>query len=175
MPVEVKGAIELRKALRDYAPDLAKKLNLEMAVALKPIVAEARGFLPSVSPLSGWAPRENSKAKFPTYDPKVVKAGVKYKVSPSKRNRQGFRSLAQVKNASAAGAIYETAGRKNLGGNFSPKLGGSLEGRDKMRGRAIYRAWEQDQGKANTAVIRAIESAGKAFAAKGMIFRKAKR
>jgi hypothetical protein len=44
-----------------------------------------------------------------------------------------------------------------------------------MRGRAIFRAWEQDQGKANTAVIRAIESAGKAFEAKGMIFRKAKR
>jgi hypothetical protein len=175
MPVEVKGAIELRKALRDYAPDLAKKLNLEMASALKPIVAEARGFMPSVSPLSGWAPRDNSKGKFPTYDGKVAKAGVKYKVSPSKKNRQGFRSLAQVKNASAAGAIYETAGRKNPGGKFSPKLGGSLEGRDKMRGRAIYRAWEQDQGKANTAVIRAIESAGKAFEAKGMIFRKAKR
>ena len=34
MPVEVKGAIELRKALRDYAPDLAKKLNLEMTTAL---------------------------------------------------------------------------------------------------------------------------------------------
>lgn len=175
MPVEVKGVIELRKALRDYAPDLAKKLNLEMATALKPVVAEARGFMPSASPLSGWAPRENSKGKFPTYDGKVAKAGIKYKVNPSKKNRRGFRSLAQIKNVSAAGAIYETAGRKNPGGKFSPKLGGSLEGKDKMRGRAIYRAWEQDQGVANTAVMRAIESAGKAFAAKGLIFRKAKR
>jgi hypothetical protein len=175
MPVEVKGAIELRKALRDYAPDLAKKLNLEMTTALKPIVAEARGFMPSTSPLSGWAPRENSSAKFPTYDGKTAQLGIKYKVTPSKRNSRGFRSLAQIKNASAAGAIYETAGRKVPGGNFSSRLGGSLEGRDKMRGRAIFRAWEQDQGKANTAVIRAIESAAKAFNAKGMIFRKAKR
>ena len=78
MPVEVKGAIELRKALRDYAPDLAKKLNFEMAAALKPIVNQARGFMPSQSPLSGWAVRENSKGKFPMFDPVIAKKGIVY-------------------------------------------------------------------------------------------------
>ena len=157
MPVEVKGAIELRKALRDYAPDLAKKLNFEMAAALKPIVNQARGFMPSQSPLSGWAVRENSKGTFPMYDPVIAKKGIVYKVSPSKRNSRGFRSLASLRNKSAAGAIYETAGRKNPGGNFSPRLPGSLTGSRKMAGRAIFRAWSEDKGKTNAAVIKAIE------------------
>mgnify|MGYP003336118453 CR=1 FL=1 len=49
MPVSVKGVIELRKALRAYSPDLAKGLNKEMSAELKPIVRQARGFLPSDS------------------------------------------------------------------------------------------------------------------------------
>ena len=175
MPVEVKGAIELRKALRDYAPDLAKKLNFEMAAALKPIVNQARGFMPSQSPLSGWAVRENSKGKFPMFDPVIAKKGIVYKVSPSKRNSRGFKSLASLRNKSAAGAIYETAGRKNPGGNFSSRLPGSIIGQGKMSGRALFKAYAENEGKAQSAVLKAIEDAYKAFQKKGLVFRKAKR
>ena len=170
MPVEVKGAIELRKALRDYAPDLAKKLNFEMAAALKPIVNQARGFMPSQSPLSGWAVRENSKGKFPMFDPVIAKKGIVYKVSPSKRNSRGFKSLASLRNKSAAGAIYETAGRKNPGGNFSPRLPGSIYGTGKMSGRALFKAYAENQGKAQVAVLKAIDDAYKAFQKKGQVF-----
>lgn len=175
MAVEVKGAIELRKALRDYAPDLAKKLNFEMAAALKPIVNQARGFMPSQSPLSGWAVRENSKGKFPMYDPVLAKKGIAYKVSPSKRNSSGFRSLASLINKSASGAIYETAGRKNPGGNFSPRLPGAIYGTGKMSGRALFKAYAENQGRAQDAVLKAIDDAYKAFQKKGQVFRKAKR
>jgi hypothetical protein len=175
MPVEVKGAIELRKALRDYAPDLAKKLNFEMAAALKPVVNEAKGFMPSQSPLSGWAVRKSSKARFPMYDPIVAKKGITYKVSPSKSNSRGFKSLARLWNKSAAGAIYETAGRKNPAGNFSPRLSGSIKGQGKMAGRALYRAYIDNRGAAQDAVLKAIESAYQEFQKKGMVFRKAKR
>jgi hypothetical protein len=54
MPVQVKGGIELRKALKKYTPDLAKEMQKEMASLLKPITAKARGFIPSDAPLSGW-------------------------------------------------------------------------------------------------------------------------
>jgi hypothetical protein len=175
MAVEVKGAIELRKALREYAPDLAKKLNFEMASALKPIVIQARGFMPSQSPLSGWAIRENSKGKFPMYDPVYAKKGISYKISPSKPNSKGFRSLASLINKSASGAIYETAGRKNPGGNFSPRLPGTLTGTGKMVGRALFKAYALNQGKAQDAVLKAIDDAYKAFQKKGQVFRKVKR
>ena len=175
MPVEVKGAIELRKALRNYAPDLAKKLNFEMAAELKPIVNQARGFMPTQSPLSGWAVRENSKGRFPMFDPVIAKKGIVYKVSPSKRNSRGFKSLASLRNKSAAGAIYETAGRKNPGGNFSSRLPGSIIGQGKMSGRALFKAYAENEGTAQDAVLKAIEDAYKAFQKKGLVFRKAKR
>ena len=157
MPVAVKGGIELRRALRKFTPDLAKETQKEMGALLKPITAKARGYIPSQAPLSGWG-KASETAKFPTYNARAAKGGVGYKTTPSRPNRQGFRSLARIQNASASGAIYETAGRKNPGGNFSPRLPGTLVGRGKMAGRAIFRAWSEDNGKTNAAVIKAIQS-----------------
>jgi len=161
MPVAVKGGIELRKALKKFTPDLAKEMQLEMAALLKPIASKARGFIPSDAPLSGWG-KASVDARW-YWDGRAAKKGVGYKTTPSKANRSGFRSLARIQNASMSGAIYETAGRKNPGGNFSPRLPGQLVGSRKMAGRAIFRAWSEDNGKTNAAVIKAIEDARDKF------------
>lgn len=122
MPVELKGADNLRKALREFEPDLAKATTKQMAAALAPITNKARGFLPSNSQmLSGWtsasASIETTKYReFPKYDQATAKRGVKFSTRPSKPNKRGFVSLARVVNNSAGGAIYETAGRKNPDG-----------------------------------------------------------
>jgi hypothetical protein len=166
MPTEVKGATKLRKALREYEPDLAKETTKELGNLLKPIAAKARGFMPAESPLSGWAERADGKGRFPTYNPSIAKRGITYKTSPSRPNNRGWRSLVSLLNKSVAGAIYETAGRKNPGGNFSPRLGGDPKGNGKMQGRGIFRAWNEDQGKTQGAVIRALESAAAKFNAK---------
>ena len=183
MPVEMRGAVDLRKALRDFAPDLAKDLNKEIAAALKPIVRDARGFVPSTSPMRGWAVRNPSRARFPFFDSNVIKRGIGYKTSPSKPNSHGFHSLAEINNKTAIGAIYETAGRKNPYGQpwvgpgkketqkkFShsnnPGAGAKfienlepLVGRGNDRGRLIYKAWENDRGRARDAYFKAINSA----------------
>jgi len=119
MPVEVKGAKNLRKALRKFEPDLAKMTTKEMAAALKPITNKARGFMPAnAQMLSGWTSASSSAdttnyRHFPKYDQTEAKRGVKYSTSPSKPNKRGFVSLARIINTSAGGAIYETAGRKS--------------------------------------------------------------
>ena len=60
MPTEVRGAIALRKALRQFEPDLAKETTKEIASFLKPVVTKARGFLPSNEEVpSGWVKRPN--------------------------------------------------------------------------------------------------------------------
>lgn len=166
MPTALKGGVKLRKALRDFTPDLAKETTKQIGGLLKPVTVKARGYMPAESPLSGWAVRPDSKAKFPMYDPSLAKRGIAYKTSPSRANRRGWRSLISILNKSAAGAIYETAGRRNAGGNFSPRLGGELKGRDKLQGRGIFRAWEEDQGKTQGAVIKAIENSAAKFNAK---------
>ena len=125
MAVELKGADKLRKALREFEPDLAKKTTKEMAAALKPITNKARGFMPANgSMLSGWTSASSSTETtnyrhFPKYDQTQAKRGVKYSTSPSKPNKRGFVSLARIINSSAGGAIYETAGRKNANGQPS--------------------------------------------------------
>ena len=164
MPASVKGAVALRKSLRAFTPDLAKALPKEVAAALKPITKSAKGYLPdNSSVLSGWIARENSQSRFPAYDAKIAKAGIGYKTTPSKPNRRGFRSLARVFNKSAAGAIYETMGRKTPSSRFvqnqTGKYASQMKGDQKMEGRALFRAYEENNGKARDAVLAAIQSA----------------
>lgn len=214
MPTEVKGAVELRIALKHYAPDLSLQMQKEIASFLKPLVAKARGFLPADDEmLSGWTKPITSEGikyrPFPKYSQAVAKRGITFSTAPSKANRQGFRYLARVINKSAPGAIVETAGRKNPQGapqdpnggyntstgeyvkietyhstnsrynkSLNPNAGKQFINRlnsavgpvinadirtgpgrrsRKKSGRLIFRAWKEDQGRANAAIIKAIE------------------
>jgi hypothetical protein len=173
MPTEVKGAVELRKALRNFTPDLAKGLTKEMSQALKPIVKVARGYMPNDNQiLSNWgitgkqitaASSAFNTSSFPKYVPSIVKANIGFKTSPSKKNSRGFRSLAQVFNKTRAGAIYEIAGRKNPESvfvqNLDNKFPSKIKGTGNRQGRGLYRAYEEDNGKALLAVLKAIENA----------------
>lgn len=173
MPASVKGGVELRKALRQFTPDLAKGLTREMSQALKPVVRVARGYMPNDNQiLSNWgvsgrqitaASSAFNTSSFPKYVPSIVKASVGFKTSPSKRNSRGFRSLAQLFNKSRAGAIYEVAGTKNSASRFVQNLDGKfpseIKGTGNRQGRALYRAYEEDNGRALSAVLKAIDSA----------------
>jgi hypothetical protein len=163
MPTEVKGALALRKALKQFEPDLAKETTKEIAKFLKPLVRDARGFLPSNSDVpSGWLKRDNAKGRWAQryYDQAEARRGIGYKTSPSKPNRNGFVSLASVNSKNIGAIIYEWAGRTaGITGNFSPKLPGTLKGKNKgMTGRALFKAYAEDEGKARAGVIKAIEA-----------------
>lgn len=167
MPTSVQGALSLRKALKDFTPDLAKQTNKELANFLKPVVKSARSFIPGNSAVpSGWLVG-NQKGTWErvAFDSGVAKRGIGYKTTPSKVNRSGFRALVSILNKTGAGAIYETAGRKSgVIGNFSPKLGGSIVGQgQKMQGRAMFKAYAEDQGKAKGHVLSAIFNASNKF------------
>lgn len=187
MATELKNATEVRRALIKFAPDLQKELTKEWAKTLKPVVARARGFVPSESPMSGWAARPYSEAKFPMFNPDTIRKGIVYQTTPSKPTRSGYVNLVRIKNKSAAGAIYETAGRKNGQGQewVGPRAGGAskgvsrsnnpyagnqfisnlgnLYGSKKNTGRLIYRAWAETQGKANATIIKALETTTERF------------
>lgn len=189
MRVEIRGNADLRKAMRRFTPDLEKALRKEIGNALRPVVKDAKGFVPAISPMSGWAGRSFSEGKFPTFNAGVIKAGIKYSATPSKINDQGFSSMASVQNNSRVGSIYEGAGRANPNGqpwvgpkgpasnryshSRNPKAGqqfianlpplvGSLKG----QGRLIYRAWANNKGKAEGAVNKAIDTAITQFRAR---------
>jgi hypothetical protein len=113
MPIELSGVDELRKALKQYAPDLDKQLKKDLTLATQSVVNAARGFVPATPPLSNWG---RDGGNFPIYNAATIRNGIRLSTARSKINKNGFASSVRIVNANAAGAIYETAGRKNPGG-----------------------------------------------------------
>jgi len=160
MPTELKGANALRKALKKFDPDLDKATRDEMVGFLKPLVKKARGYMPANSSMpSGWV-GSAEPGQFPKYDAGLARRGVGYKLTPTKPNRQGWVQTVSIHNKTAAGAIFETAGRK------SGNTGSALTGSGKSAGRAMFKAYKEDEGKAKAGVIKALEKAAAKFNAK---------
>jgi len=198
VPVEVKGLRETRRALAKYAPDLKREVDKDARNRLKIMVTAARGFAPTSLPrnLHGWAITTKglkitaqtsafSSRTFPLYQAGEVRSGIKYDTGFSKSNSRGFRSLYELRNKSAAGAIYELAGRINPEGlpwegptaapgnrkvshSLNPKAGAwfidEIDKQDNQRqikgkkeGRLIYRAVEADNGRFIRSIIESMK------------------
>jgi hypothetical protein len=156
MPVEVKGIVEVQKALKKFAPDLYKEMNKEIRSAMREVVNEARTNVPNqIQGLSGWqdqgkevVSRTAGKARgFPKYNPDVIRKGLTYSLGRSRRNYSGFVNVYRLLNRSAAGAIYETAGRKNPDGRapvqsaiYQNQITQGTEGYYFYKGKKIARA-----------------------------------
>ena len=163
MPTELKGANELRKALKKFSPDLDKATRDEMVGFLKPLVRKAKGFLPANDQMpSGFVKHDVKTATFPMYDASEARRGVGYKLTPTKPNRQGWSSTVSIHSKRAAAVIYDWAGRKSSS-QFVSVLPNSLAGSGKMSGRALFKAYKEDEGKAKAGVIKALEKAAAKF------------
>ena len=191
MPVVIEGVVGLRKALTQLAPDIKKELDKEVREALKPIIEDARSKVPATAPgglfnynYPGYERKSRTSRKrgFPSYDPKAIRKGLTYSVATSRMKQSGFVSLFTLFNKSASGAIIETAGRLNPGGDpesqsnnrdagrrFIGAMNGvgalkDYSGRGQMStGRLLYAAYYRNQGKAVNATLIAIEKAKQTF------------
>ena len=195
MPAVVQGLVETKRALREFAPDLKRALDREARSFLGVMVRDAKGFVPADSPLSGWQIHSKGRAisvqtsafstrAFPLFQTAEIKAGLGYKVGGMKTTRTGFKAEYALVNKSAAGAIYETAGRVNPQGlpwvgpsasptnkkvshSRNPKAGkqfiDAIDQKDGYRqihgrhdGRLAFRAVEKDNGKAIRGITDAV-------------------
>lgn len=185
MPVVVEGIVGLRKALNAYAPALRKEMDKDVRNALKPIIADARSKVPSVSVLNNWnEPNQERKSRtgrasaFPSYNSSIVRRGLTYSLAGKRDSRTGFVSLFNLLNRSAVGAIIETSGRANPSGSDrsqsnNPNAGqqfinamnqiGTLtdySNKGKMTtGRLLYAAYARNQGRALDAIMKSVASA----------------
>jgi hypothetical protein len=140
--------------------------------------------------------RTSKSRGFPKYDSSQIKRGLTYSLGATRRNRYGFSGLYSLFNKSAPGAIVEVAGRVNplgrpqmgnhgskstqkFGRSNNPDAGrrfvGAMNGvgplkqydkYDRGRGRLLYAAYAENQGKAVDATFKAIDKASKAFMAR---------
>jgi hypothetical protein len=185
MPVEIKGLSETLSAMRKFEPDLAKNLNKEVREALTPVKKKAQGFFPSeISGLSNWMLKTKGRTinqqtsafaavgHFPKYNRAIAIRGIKIFLGRTRPNSKGFITFYRISNITAVGAIYETAGRKNgqsrrkykstnpnAGTHFIAAINSNqMAGEGYKRGRALYKAWDEDQGKAFGHVIKAVDA-----------------
>jgi len=183
MPVNVTGVKELIAAMDAVDSNLNKSMQAEIKAVMIPIRDKAKGYMPANSDvLSGWrkinVTAEQNYRAFPFYDQDIARNGIYYSKGASRKNKAGFSMINFIANKSASGAIFETAGRKNPGGDpksesLNPDAGihfiksaqnlSPLKGNGMQRGRAIYAAWYEDQGKVYSAVLEAITKTANAF------------
>jgi hypothetical protein len=170
MRAELVGASDLRKALRNFSPDLDKEVRDEMISFLQPVVKKARGYMPSNDAMPSGFVGISEPDRFPKYEAKIARRGIGYKLTSTKPNNRGWSSTVSIHNKTRAGAIYETAGSKSgIVGKFTPNLRGTLtKGENKYHGRAMFRALVEDEGKAKAGVIQALEKAAAKFNARGV-------
>ena len=217
MPMFVEGFDRTLYLLDAFEIELSLEMNNNIERAMRPIQTKARGFMPSVVPpaIRNWE-REPTGAlpghrganvyrAFPIFDAAAMKAGIQYRPGLQKQTRRGFIRGYAVTNESAAGAIYETAGRKHPAGipnksrsgvrgengQFYPNpgagerfinalppisrsarpIGSKGRSNKSANGRAIFKAWNEDQGNVVTAVAKAIEKATIGYNSKHTILR----
>lgn len=184
MPVEVKGVVEARKILRQLSPGILKEYNAQIASPLKEIARDARNMAPATFPnLSNFNyPGYDRKSAipgrrpFPSYVSGVVRRGLTYSLAKSRANRTGWVSLVSMLNKSAAGAIIETAGRRNTYGSSQSKSRNPDAGNQfiaamnleigtlkqtgqtaKTQGRLMGAALVENQGKAQSTILKVLD------------------
>ena len=184
MPIAISGIAETLSAMRKFEPDLAANLNKQVRAALTPVQKEARAYFPAdISGLSNWMlvtkGRKITKSssafatvgRFPRYNKAIAARGIKIFIGATKPNARGFSTQYRISNLTAAGAIYETAGRAHgksrrqyksnnpkAGAHFIASMNEPLVGKGKMEGRALYRAWDENQGRAFMDVLKAVNA-----------------
>jgi len=166
---EIRAALTpVQKKAQGFVPDLVSGLsNWGFSSNSKKITSQSSAFA--------------QQGHFPKFNSSIVKRGIKIFLGKTRPNRNGFSTFYRISNVTAAGAIMETAGRKsgsfgqpwnpasashNVSHSRNPKAGAwfiahmpeKQLGAGKMRGSLIYRAYDQDQGRALAQTMKALDT-----------------
>lgn len=151
------------KALQEFDKNAVKEFNKVINSELRGAKKDAQNFVKSEPPLSGWNtqparnPRTRGGAGWPQWDQSIIKAGISSSKAEGKVNRMsGYTTSAgALKNRSAAGAIYELAGRKNRTGRFIS----NLENKEGNASRLIWKSVDKNKDKIIKNVFQALDDA----------------
>ena len=153
------GIEETLKALETFDKDAVKAFNKLVNSELSGAKKEAQGFVKAEPPLSGWNtqparnPRTRGGAGWPAWDQSVVKAGISVTKAERKVRRDYTTNAGALKNRSAAGVIYELAGRVNRNGTFIK----NIEGKVGNASRLVWRAVDNRKPKIEQNVSKALD------------------
>ena len=171
------GVYETLTALKEFDKDAVKRfnkvINSELAGAerdARALVSEASGYGPSGTPMSGWSPNDPARprrstrggAGWPGWNTGVIQAGIRKTKAQGKTRGDYTTSSGALLNKSAAGAIFEIAGRKTKGTadrTGSAQFLRTLGNRFGKASRLVWRVVDKDKAKIEQNVARALEEA----------------
>jgi hypothetical protein len=141
--IEVRGLDETLRALRTLEPKAMSALRKGFKQATTPILDKAKAQVPG-RPLSRWG-RWNGRLDFNQAE---VQKGLRAQVSVTKR-----RANLRLINASAPGAVFETAGNKNDQKRTHPKYHSQSRAFNRQiidqygeGPRLLVKTWKQEKG-----------------------------
>ena len=170
------GIKETVDALKEFDKAAVRKFNKVINTELAGAERDAHGIVRGISnsqtdtPMSGWRtynaanPRRSSRggAGWPGWNSGEVIAGIRKTKAQGKVRRDYTTSAGALVNKSAAGAIFEIAGRKS-GGTIARSSGGqfmrTLSARFKPASRLIWRVVDKDRAKIEANVKKALDEA----------------
>lgn len=135
------GIKETISALKTFDKEAVKEFNKVVNSELSIAKKDAQSYVTAKPPLSGWNtqparnPRTRGGAGWPAWDQSIIKAGISSTKAEGKVRKNYTTSAGALVNRSAAGVIYELAGRKNRTGNFISNL-------EKKEGNASRLVWK---------------------------------
>jgi hypothetical protein len=145
--INVEGLDKTLGALRIIDPEMKKNLNKEMVRSVRPIIAKVKGNVPNrpARNWGGWIESRESGRDL-SWDPSVVKRGIRTSTANSRTNSSGVRSQFRLLNKSIAGAIYEKAGLGSGNGTVQSQYfvrNLSMYGKPP---RLLVKTWREEKG-----------------------------
>ncbi len=151
--VTVVGVKDALRELGKIEPDLKKQIQKDVKTILRPVVDEAKRAVPAM-PLSGMARSWKRGVLFP-YDQAQVQRSIGARFNTRKRGNS--LAVIAVVMKSAAGTIYDMAGKR---GGKTPQgraMIANLEARFGKASRGMWPAYERNADAVNEAMERVVD------------------
>jgi hypothetical protein len=166
------GIKETLDALKEFDKDAVKRFNKVINTELAGAQRDAKNLISDEPPMSGWRKADAAKGKtrggagWPGWNAGEIKSKITKTRAEGKVRKGDFTTSAgALLNKSAAGAIFEVAGRQASGTKrmFATDSGGqflrTLGNRFGKASRVVWRVVDKDKAKIQANVDRALEEA----------------
>jgi hypothetical protein len=165
--VVISGIKETIESLKKFDKDAARRLNKVINDELALAEGAARAKIEDKPPMSGWRTVPAAKGRvrggqgWPAWEPTAIRQGIKKTRVEGKVRSDYTTSAGALVQKTAAGAIWEVAGRRSGGSGTGRNMIGVLNERFKGASRGIWAVVDKDADKIRNNVRKAIEDAQK--------------
>ena len=170
--VIVTGVHETIAALKKFDQDALKRFNKVINDELRTAKVAAQELIHDQPPMSGWKttppknPRTRGGAGWPAWDGAAIKSGIKTSRAQGKVRKGNYTTSAgALLNTTAAGVIFEVAGRSKGKSTLSDKGGSgeqfkrTLSNRFGSASRVVWKIVDRDAEKIRANFVIALEKA----------------